>query len=119
MILLRALLRNLPRAHALIATVLPALLALPHLLARPHVSVLPILVCWAAVLVDAREENHPLRLRFVPLTTLWANLHSSYIFGLGLAALLAGEPMLAAPDRRASLGVLRGWASSSDYRSPR
>ena len=55
----------------------------------------------------------------MPLTTLWANLHSSYIFGLGLAALLAGEPMLAAPDRRASLGVLRGWASSSDYRSPR
>ena len=108
-ILLRALLHSLAPAHALIATVLATLLALPHLLARPHVVVLPILVCWAVALVDAREEKRSPRLRFVPLMTLWANLHSSYIFGLGLAALLAGEAMLAAQDRRASLGVLRGW----------
>jgi hypothetical protein len=108
-ILLRALLRSLAPAHALIATVLAALLALPHLLARPHIFTLPILVWWAAALLAARSEDRPPPLWFVPLMTLWANLHSSYIFGLGLAALFAGEAQLSARDRRARLGALRGW----------
>jgi len=108
-ILLRSLLRSLMPAHALIATVLAALLALPHLLARPHILALPILVWWAAALVAARSEDRPPRLWLVPLMILWANLHSSYIFGLGLAALLGGEALLSARDRRARLDTLRGW----------
>jgi hypothetical protein len=107
--LLRALLRNLMPAHALIATVLATLLVLPHLLARPHVLTLPVLVWWAAELLAARSADRAPPLWLVPLLTLWANLHSSYIFGLGLAALLAGEALVAAGDRRARLGVLQGW----------
>jgi len=108
-ILLRALLRSLAPAYALIATVLAALLVLPHLLTRPHIFTLPILVWWAAALIDARREERPPPLWLVPLMTLWANLHSSYIFGLGLAALLAGEALLSTRDRPARLGALRGW----------
>jgi len=73
----------------------------------------------AAGLVTARSEDRAPPLWLVPLMTLWANLHSSDIFGLGLAALLAGEALLAARDRRARLGALRGWGSSSHYRSVR
>ncbi len=108
-ILLRALLRSLMPAHALIATVLATLLVLPHLLARPHVLTLPVLVWWAVELVAARSADRAPPWWLVPLMTLWANLHSSYIFGLGLAALLAGEALLAGRDRRARLGTLRGW----------
>src|SRR5207249_10582673 len=108
-ILLRALLHALSPAHAMIATVLATLLVLPHLLARPHVLTLPILVLWVAILVAARNEDRAPRLWLVALMTLWANLHSSYILGLGLAALLAGEALLAARDRRARLDALRGW----------
>jgi hypothetical protein len=108
-ILLRALLRSLAPVHALIATVLAAALAMPHLLARPHIFMLPILVFWVAALVVARDEDGPPSLWLLPLMTLWANLHSSYMFGLGLAALLAGEAMLLAPDRYARLRALRGW----------
>ena len=108
-ILLRALLHNLTPAYALIATVLAALLVLPHLLVRPHVVSLPILVGWAAALAAARSADHPPPLWLVPLMILWANLHSSYIFGLGLAALLAGEAIFLARDRSARLGALRGW----------
>ena len=107
--LLRALLRSLMPAQALIATVLATLLVLPHLLARPHVLTLPILVWWASELVAARSEDRTPPLWLVPLMTLWANLHSSYIFGLGLAALLAGEALLAAQDWGARRGALRGW----------
>jgi hypothetical protein len=108
-ILMRALLRSLMPAHALIATVLAALLVLPHLLARPHIFTLPILVWWAATLINARSEERPPPLWLVPVMSLWANLHSSYIFGLGLVALLAGEALLSAEDRSARLGALRGW----------
>jgi hypothetical protein len=107
--LLRALLRSLMPAQALIATVLATLLVLPHLLARPHVLTLPVLVWWASELVAARGADRAPPLWLVPLMTLWANLHSSYIFGLGLAALLAGEALLAARDRRARRATVRGW----------
>jgi hypothetical protein len=40
---------------------------------------------------------------------VWANLHSSWVFGLGLAALLAGEAVVLAADRPARLRALRGW----------
>ena len=44
------------------------------------------------------------------LITLWANLHSSYMLGLVLAALLAGEAVVLAPDWGARLRAARGWA---------
>ncbi len=107
--LLRALLKSLVPVHALIATALAAALAIPHVLARPHVLMLPILVGWAAALVAARSEDRAPSLWLVPLITLWANFHSSYIFGLGLAALLAGEAVLLAPNGRTRLRAARGW----------
>ena len=108
-ILLRALLKSLAPVHALIATALAAMLAFPHLLARPHILMLPILVWWTAALVAARSADRAPSLWLVPLMTLWANIHSSYILGLGLAALLAGEAILLAADRRTRLRALRGW----------
>jgi len=108
-ILLRALLGSLAPVHALVATALAAMLVIPHLLARPHILALPILVWWVAALVAARIENRAPSLWLVPLMTLWANLHSSYMLGLGLMALLAGEALLLAPDRQARLPALRGW----------
>src|SRR5262249_4186251 len=43
------------------------------------------------------------------LMALWANLHGSYILGLGLFALLAGEAVLISKDWRSRVGVMRGW----------
>jgi hypothetical protein len=109
-LLLRALLRDLEPTHALIATLLAISLALTHLLARPHILILPILVLWTSGLLAARDAERIPSLRLVLLMTLWANLHGSYMLGLGLAALLGGEAILAAPDRRVRLHALRGWA---------
>jgi hypothetical protein len=68
--LLRALLRSWAPVHALIATVLAAMLVIPHLLARPHILVLPLLVWWVAKLVAARCENRAPSWWLVPLMTL-------------------------------------------------
>jgi hypothetical protein len=109
-LLMRALLRDLAPIHALIATVSGWILALNHIEARPHIFALPILVGWVAVVVRARSEDRAPAMWLLPLMTLWANLHGSYMLGLGLAALLAGEAVLTAADWSARLRAVRGWA---------
>ena len=107
--LLRQLLRSLVPVHAMIATALAVTLVIPHVLARPHVFTLPILVAWAAGLVRARCENRAPAAWLAVLMALWANLHGGYVFGLGLAGLLAAEAVLLAPDWRIRRRAAWGW----------
>jgi hypothetical protein len=109
-LLCRALLSYLLPSHALIGTALAAGLAFPHFLARPHALILPILVTWVAVLIKARAAHRAPPIYSALLLTPWANLHPSYPFGLGLAALLAGEALLDASDWPAALRTARAWA---------
>jgi hypothetical protein len=71
----------------------------PHLLARPHVLAWPLLELWGAELIFARAEGRPPRWRMLPLMTLWANLHGSFVFGLALIGPFALEALLAAKGR--------------------
>ncbi len=88
--------------------VLALLLCAPHLLARPHVLAWPLLELWAAELISARSEDRAPRWRMLPLMTLWANLHGSFMFGLALVAPFALEALLAAkPQGRG--GVILTW----------
>jgi hypothetical protein len=82
---------------------------IPHVLARPHVFTLPILVAWVTGLVRARSEDRAPAPWLALLMMLWANLHGSYAFGLGLAGLLAVEAVLLAPDWRSRRRAARGW----------
>lgn len=66
-------------------------LLLPHLLARPHVLALPCLVLWAGALFAARDRGAAPPLWVLPVLALWANLHGSFMAGLGLALLLGAE----------------------------
>jgi hypothetical protein len=108
--LLRQLLYSLLPVHAMIATALAVTLVIPHVLARPHVLTLPILVAWVAGLVWARSEDRAPRAWLAALMVLWANLHGGYLFGLGLAGLLAAEAVLLAPDWRTRRQAAGGWA---------
>lgn len=79
------------------------------LLARPHILALPILELWAAELVRARAEDRAPRWRMLPLMTLWANLHGSFLFGLALVGPFALEALLAArPAGRLAVGLRWG-----------
>jgi hypothetical protein len=108
-LLVRLLLRHLLPIHAAIAAALAWSMVLGHILARPHILSLPILVVWSAALVAARGEERAPSFWLVPLMTLWANLHASYLFGLGLSALFAGEAVLAAGDWPARFRAARLW----------
>ena len=89
---------------ALLAVVLGLCCVTGSLLARPHMLALPLLALWTAGLAAAREEDGPPPLGLLAIMPLWANLHASFAFGLGLAAALAGEAVMDAADRpRAAL----------------
>ncbi len=66
----------------------------PSLLARPHILVLPVLTLWTIGLLKARLENRAPSFQLIPLMAIWANLHSSFVVGLGLAGVLALEAAL-------------------------
>ena len=106
---LRVLLKNLAPAHALIAAALAWNLFLAHLLARPFIYAEPILVLWMGGLLAARSEDRAPSFHLLPLMVLWANLHASYLLGLGFAGLFAGEAVIAAPDKKARLREVRRW----------
>jgi len=108
-ILLRALLGMLPPIYAMFGTVLAGGLWFPHLLARPYILTIPILVVWAAALVRARSDDRAPSPWFALLILLWANLHGSFMFGIGLAGLFAVEAVLLAPDWRGRVRTVRDW----------
>ena len=108
-VLLRVLLRSLVPVYAMIAAVLAWGTALNFAVARPHIFALPLLVVWVAALVEARNEDRAPSPWVAALMTLWVNIHASYVVGLGLAALLAAEAVLLAPDRPSRLRSARAW----------
>ncbi|TAJ35604.1 MAG: hypothetical protein EPO55_24335 [Reyranella sp.] len=114
-ILAYALLRYLPVAAMAVAVLAAWGLCFPHLVARPHVAVFPLLVVWTAGLVAARADNRApsarLTLGLALVMVLWANIHGSHVFGLGLAGMFAAEALFEATDRRAAWRAVRGWGA--------
>ncbi len=82
----------------------------PHLLARPHLLVAPVVALWLAAL--ARHDGTP-PWRFLPLMTLWANMHGSFIAGIALSLPFALEATLGAPDRWRTAGVWAGFTAAT------
>ncbi len=82
----------------------------PFLFARPHMLAAPLLVFWTGRLLKARRQGKAPPLELALLMVLWANLHASFIFGLGIIGPFAAEAFFDAPNTvQAKLGVVRGW----------
>ena len=90
-LLTRALLRRWQPVPALLAVMAALVLVAPHILARPHALALPLLVAWIATLIRASDCARPPSLWLLPLMTLWANLHGSFIFGLAMVGAIGAE----------------------------
>jgi hypothetical protein len=81
----------------------------PGMLARPHLLALPLLAFWTIELLKAREAGRAPGLCLALVMVLWANLHSSFIVGAGLAAALALEALLDVKAWRRSAFI--GWGA--------
>jgi len=83
---------------SLIATVALSLsCAAASLLARPHLLALPLLEIWTAALIFACDGKRAPSWKLLPVMVLWANLHSSFLFGLLLIVPFALEAALEKP----------------------
>jgi hypothetical protein len=78
----------------------------PSLLARPHLLALPLLALWLSGLLSARDKGHAPSFALLPIMTIWANIHGSFLLGLGLTAGLALDAL--ASDGKPG-ETLRGW----------
>jgi hypothetical protein len=106
--LTRYLLEHWRPAPTIIAVLAALVLTAPHLVARPHVLALPLLVIWIAELIRSVDEGRPPLWRVLPVMTLWANLHGSFLFGLAMTGLVAAEAIWRAPATE-RLRVTKSW----------
>jgi hypothetical protein len=75
----------------------------PMLLARPHVLVWPLLAGWLWLMLRARERGSAPPLAAALLILLWANLHGSFVLGVGIAGLFGLEALVFSSDRARAL----------------
>lgn len=81
--------------HAVVLTFLAGNMMLPSLLARPHELAWPLTAVWTGVLMGASEQRRAPPWWLLAVMLLWANLHASYILGLGIAVVLAIDALVA------------------------
>jgi len=112
-LLARHLRRFLPPLPAMFLVVLAAAVLSPSWLARPHLFGLPCLELWTASLVLARARGEAPPLALLPLMTLWANLHGSFMIGLTLPFAFLLEAMLAGGRARPWIVFIAGaWVAA-------
>jgi hypothetical protein len=81
-----------------------------HFHARPHIFANLVTIIWVASLVSSVDDRKSPNFWLLPLMTLWANLHGSFIFGLGIGTALALEAIWGA-ETGARYRVAGRWAS--------
>jgi hypothetical protein len=99
--------QRLKPVPAVAIVVAVSVVLMPFIVARPHVLAWPILAGWTVLLLDAREKNRAPPLAAALLMMVWANLHASFLLGLGIAAYFALEALL---YERGRAWALRDWA---------
>ncbi|MES5486371.1 hypothetical protein QMZ05_26745 [Bradyrhizobium sp. INPA03-11B] len=87
------LLKRLPNIPAAILASAAIVMTSFHVFTRPHVLIFPLMVVWADALVRASEERRAPSLVYLPLVTLWANLHGSFVLALALIGPFAVEAL--------------------------
>lgn len=88
--------RWLESRHTILLTAFGFFLLAPHLLARPHMLALPVMIVFVGGLVAATERYNRPSLWLLPVICLWANLHGTFLVGLGFAVFFALEVFLQA-----------------------
>jgi hypothetical protein len=86
--------------------VLMDLVLVPMTLARPHLLVWPLLALWTWLMLRARENDRAPPLVAALLMVLWANLHGSFVVGIGIVALFGLEALVLSTDR---IRALKQW----------
>ncbi|OAF08397.1 hypothetical protein AYJ54_14980 [Bradyrhizobium centrolobii] len=80
---------ELPRS--VLFAMLAVLLSMHHILARPHILALPVMIAWVGMLMAAADRKGTPSWYWLPLMSLWSNLHGGFVLGLALIGPMALE----------------------------
>ncbi|WP_024576396.1 MULTISPECIES: hypothetical protein [unclassified Afipia] len=100
--------RRLDKSVVLVLLMAAVAIASPHFLVRPHALAMPVMVAWVAGLIAAADRGVAPSLWLLPLMTLWANLHGSFVFGLVLVGAIALDALMNV-ERPARAPLLMRW----------
>lgn len=95
--------RKLDSMPCLVVLVLGIACVMPNYLARPHVLALPCLTIWIIELSDAASAPRRPNWWLLPIMTVWANLHGSFVFGLAFMIPMAIEAASNSKEHRVRL----------------
>ena len=101
--------RTMRLTVAIGVAVLALALSVSHLHARTQIFGDALIVVWVAALVRAVDAKTSPSLMLLPVMTLWANVHGSFVAGLALTVALAAEAVFESPSGERLL-VARRWA---------
>ncbi|CCE11491.1 conserved membrane hypothetical protein [Bradyrhizobium sp. STM 3843] len=108
-LLVRVLSSRISIAAAGVVAMVAFALAQHHLLARPHVLAMPVMVAWVSGLIAAADRRAAPSPWLLPLLALWANIHGSFLLGLGLVAPIGLDAVWNAPAPRHKILAFK-WA---------
>ncbi|QPF92864.1 hypothetical protein [Bradyrhizobium commune] len=77
--------------RSVLFAMLAVVLSLHHILARPHILALPVMIAWVGMLMAAADRKGAPSWVWLPLMSLWANLHGGFVLGLALIGPMAFE----------------------------
>jgi len=80
---------HLEMPRSVLFAMLAVVLSLHHILARPHILALPVMIAWVGMLMNAADRRGTPSWAFLPLMSLWANLHGGFVLGLALIGPMA------------------------------
>ncbi|WP_114228477.1 MULTISPECIES: hypothetical protein [Sphingomonas] len=103
----RELLRWLPPRWAAVGVLVVGFVGVPLTVARPHLFAWALFAGWLIILLRAREQRRAPPWIALALMTLWANLHASYILGIGVAGIFTVEALI---DHRHEPRLALRWA---------
>lgn len=103
--LARFLLVRMEPLHAVSLTALAACMMFSYIIVRPYEFVWPLTALWVGVLIESVEGSDAPPWWLLGVMWLWANMHGSFILGLGLPVMIGVEAVLNAKERWKSTGV--------------
>jgi hypothetical protein len=109
-----AILVDLLEAHleiprAVLFAMLAVVLSLHHILARPHMLALPVMIAWVGMLMSAADRKGTPSWSWLPLMSLWANLHGGFVLGLALIGPMALEAIWHLDSSAKQIRLLLRW----------
>ena len=97
--LTRFLVKRMEPLHAVVLAIFAVCMMCRYMFVLPNELAWPVMAVWIGVVIESSEKMRAPPWWLLGVMLLWANLHGSFILGLGLLVLIGAEAILNAKER--------------------